>query len=91
MFDDCSTDHYVTHDTAKKYNFPGREVDLQCEVLGGAEQNVSTMLYEVRLIDKKGIMLPMIAMGLIKLHPLIFLRKILIKKSVQSSVCIRPN
>ena len=54
MFDDCSTDHYVTHEAAQKYNFPGQDVELEVEGIGGIEQTISTKLYTVTVLDIKG-------------------------------------
>ena len=54
MFDDCSTDHYVTHEAAQKYNFPGQDVELEVEGIGGIEQIISTKLYTVTVVDVMG-------------------------------------
>ena len=54
IFDDCSTDHYVTHDIAKKYNFPGQEVELEVEGIAGINHVVSTIIYTVTVFDLKG-------------------------------------
>ena len=47
MFDDCSTDHYVTHATAKRYNFPGQEVELEVEGIAGIYHVIPTTIYTV--------------------------------------------
>ena len=67
MFDDCSTDHYITHEAARKYKFPGREVDLEVEGIGGVEQIISTMLYTVTVVDLKGNMHQYACYGLEKI------------------------
>lgn len=54
MFDDGSTDHYVTHSAAKKFGFPGTEIELEVEGIGGKEQIFQTYLYTVNIVDKKG-------------------------------------
>ena len=54
MFDDCSTDHYITHEAAKQYNFPGQEVELEGEGIGGIDQVIATTIYAVTVYDLRG-------------------------------------
>ena len=54
MFDDCSTDHYVTHATAKRYNFPGQEVELEVEGIAGIDHVTPTTIYTVTVFDLEG-------------------------------------
>ena len=53
VFDDCSTDHYVTFRAVNKYDFQGKDVELSVEGLGGKEETYITKLYTVPVIDKK--------------------------------------
>ena len=54
MFDDCSTDHYITHSAAKKFGFPKTEVELEVEGIGGQEQIFQTFIYKVNVMDHFG-------------------------------------
>ena len=54
VIDDCSTDHYVTYRAVKKYDFPGKDVELSVEGLGGKEETYVTKLYTVPVIDVNG-------------------------------------
>ena len=54
MFDDCSSDHYITHEAAKRYNFPSREVILEVEGIAGINQTLNTVIYTVTLVDVNG-------------------------------------
>ena len=55
MFDLCSTDHYITHKKAKRLGCTGVEVELIVEGIKGMEYREHTMLYNVSLIDKNGV------------------------------------
>ena len=55
MFDLCSTDHYITHKKAKRLGCTGVEVELIVEGIKGMEYREHTMLYNVSLIDKNGL------------------------------------
>ena len=54
MFDDCSTDHYITHEAASKYQFPGQDVELEVEGIGGVDQVIATTMYRVTVFDLQG-------------------------------------
>ena len=54
VIDDCSVDHYVTYKAIEKYNFPGRDVELSVEGLGGKQETYITKLYTVPVIDIEG-------------------------------------
>ena len=54
MFDDFSTDHYVTHATAKRYNFPEQEMDLEVEGIAGIDHVIPTTIYTVTAFDLEG-------------------------------------
>ena len=53
-FHDCSTDHYITHEAAKQYNFPGQEVESEVEGIGGIDQVIATTIYAVTVYDLRG-------------------------------------
>ena len=54
MFDLCSTDDYVTHESAKKFKYPEIDVELVIEGIKAQEYIEKSKLYLVPVVDKYG-------------------------------------
>ena len=54
LLDNCSTDHYITNDMARKHKLRGEEVELLVEGIGGESTKVDSKIYQVPIKDKFG-------------------------------------
>ena len=54
LLDNCSTDHYITNDMARRHKLKGEEVELLVEGIGGETTKVESKIYQVPIKDKFG-------------------------------------